>query len=200
MIRKIGIIAQDANSMGFLRGLKKRLGCDAEFVDSPARIGCTQFLTRRNALLAWEYFKKNGVDLIIRFTDADGRRWQEVQRKEKEVFPDEAQSILVCGVAVNNVEEWLCLAPAYLAEFVRVPDSQFSDAGARTGTIKAALVRVKEGNESKSDTIERFVSGAPDDVFKKWLDDAALRRFYQDALVTASHADCNVRNELGESD
>ncbi|MEE9269372.1 MAG: hypothetical protein V3V49_03840 [Candidatus Krumholzibacteria bacterium] len=200
MIRKIGIIAQDANSIGFLRGLKERLECEAELVDPPARIGCTQFLPRNKALLAWEYFKKKRVDLIIRFTDANGSRWQEVQRKEKEVFPQEAQSLLVCGVAVNTVEEWLGLDAAYLAKFVQVPESELADANARTGRIKTALVRAMEGDESKSETIKRFVSDAPAVVFKKWLGDAALRRFYQDSRLAASQADCDVRNELGDAD
>ncbi|RJP35059.1 MAG: hypothetical protein C4547_10120 [Phycisphaerales bacterium] len=198
MIRKIGIIAQDAGSIGFLRGLKARLKCKAELVEPPAPIGCTQFLPRRKALLAWEYFRNRGVDLIVRFTDADGDRWQEVKRKELDVFPPEAQSILVCGVAVNNVEEWLRLDVTYFAGFV---DRSVSDVmNADYGMYKRALGRAMRDCESKSETVERFVVDAPPQTFKRWLDDAALRRLYQDARAAAVRANCDVPNELGEGD
>ena len=139
MIEKIGVIYQDANSLGFLKGLQSRLNCDAELISPPAPIGISQTLTRKQARNAWLYFCKKGVDLIVRFTDADTDRWQDIRRSELEVFPDEANATTVCGVAVDNTENWLALDPSYIAQALDIPEHELMNSAQQTGRIKSAL-------------------------------------------------------------
>jgi len=196
LIRKIGVIYQDRNSLGFLRGLRDRLKCEAELIEPPTVIGKTRQLPRRQARLAWMYFQQHGVDLIVRFTDADGNRWAQVRRDELKVFPDSAHSICVCAVAVENVEDWLALDVEYIAELLHLTPSELRDPVHRSGRIKRALSRQRASAEGQSDITARIVSDAPRDVFRRWLEDSALRRFYEDCRAAATRVDCETPNEL----
>ena len=105
MIERIGAIVQDANSLGLLRGLQARLNCQAEIVEGPRAIGKSSTMKSKQGRIAWAEFQKKTVDLIVRFTDADKGRWQDVRRHELEsVFPKDARSILVCGVARHHAQ------------------------------------------------------------------------------------------------
>ncbi len=196
MITKIGIIYQDGNSIGFLRGLHDRLRCKAEFIAPPAAIGKSQLLTSKQAKSAWAHFQKKGVELIVRFTDADRRRWQEIQRTELSRFPDETKEMVVCGIAVECVEDWLCLDDQYASRELGIPREELADSEHRTGRVKRALVRLRDSSEGASNVMQRLVCGAPTEVFRRWLDDKALRTFYSDCRAAAAKADCETPNEL----
>ena len=196
MITRIGVIYQDANSGEFLRGLKDRLQCEAEIVEPPTPIGKQQVLTRKEANKAWKYFQKKGVDLVVRFTDADQDRWQDVQRWEKERVPPGAESIWIIGIAVENVEQWLCLDQDYLVEKLELVTRDLKDKNTRTGHVKNAIKSIqhsKGGNESVVAELVRRVSPT---VFKRWLKDKALRAFYKECRRAAKDADCELPREL----
>ncbi len=197
MITKIGIIYQDLNSLGFLQGLRDRLGCTAEFVPPPAAIGKQRVLTRKQAKEAWRRFKEKGVDLVVRFTDADGKRWQKTQRDELQRVPDEARSSWICGVAVNNPEEWLALDVAHLASSLNRPPAELADPEKRTGVVKHAIDELAQRNgRKKSEVVARIVRDAPADVFRRWLKNDALRKLYSDCRLAATRANCETPNEL----
>ncbi len=200
MIRSVGIIFQDRNSAGFLAGIRARLNCDATLVDPPAGIGNTRDLPRRQARLAWEYFQKKQVDLVVRLTDADSTRWQDVRRDELKRIPAEASSIWICGVAVENVEQWLCLEPAYLADTLAISKSDLSSPENRVGVIKRAVLMRRHADEDPADVVARLVREAPARVFHRWLSDDALRRFYRDCRDASKRANCDTPNELGDTE
>jgi len=197
LIEKIGVICQDANSLGFLKGLKARLKCQAELIPAPAVVGKSTTMTRRQAKNAWAFFKKNGVDLIIRFTDADNSRWQDVQRSELEIFPEPAKSILVCGVAVRNTEHWLGLMQSYLAETINLPKAQLRTATTDpTNQIKARLRKMREFDQDASDVVALIVENAPTEAFQLMLQHNSFQKFYGDCRAEAKKSDCDVPNEL----
>ena len=200
MINRIGVIYQDRNSFGFLDGLRQRLNCAAQLIAAPAAIGTSRQLTRKQAKQTWQYFQKKGVELVVRLTDADQQRWQEVRRSEEEVFPAEARSMYICGVAVNNTEDWLCLDTHHLAALLAIAPSELADVVHRTDRVKHALSRARRENvdEGLSDMVARIVRDAPSSVFRRWLRDDALQRFYSDCRLAATAADCGTPNELGE--
>ena len=201
MITKIGVIYQDRNSLGFLLGLRDRLKCRAQFVDPPARIGRPQVLPPKGAERAWAHFKERRVDLVIRFTDADRNRWQDVRRDEMAVVPDEAKSMWLCGVAVNDPEEWMCRDAEYLAEVLSIPPEELQNPANRTGRIKRAIgLAAVQSNEDKSETVARIVRDAPAKVFRRWLEDDALRSFYSDCRAAATADECETHNELEATD
>lgn len=199
MITRIGVIYQDPSSLGFLHGLCDRLKCEADFVSPPAPIGINRLLTSKNAKMAWEYFRHKNVDLIVRFTDADKARWQTVRRRELDIFPDAARHLLVCGVAVENMEDWLCIDTHYLAESAGIPRAELADPQHRTGRIKRAIQGLANSGVSKSDAVEKLVADADPEVFKRWLVDESFRDFYTDCRAAATKADCETPNELEPS-
>lgn len=196
MITKIGVIYQDANSIGFLRGIRDRLKCRAEFIGPPTPIGKTRDLPKREALKAWKYFQKKGVQLVVRFTDADRTRWQDVRRREFQRVPDDVKSIWLCGVAVENVEGWLYLDTEYLSGALGLDHSRIGDATTATAHVKKAIIRTRTPDENGSDVVARLVRDAPSAVFRRWLKDRALRAFYSDCRDAAARADCQTPNEL----
>lgn len=196
MIRRIGVIYQDANSFGFLLGLRDRLQCSADLIRPATAIGKTQRITRRGAVLALRYFRGQGVDLIVRFTDADGDPWREIQKREMGVLEEKAPCLRICAVAVDNVEDWLCLDRPYLAESLQVSESELGNLQNRTGVIKRAIAEQARQGERKSEVVARIVREAPPEVFRRWLADPALRSFYSDCRAAASGADCQTPNEL----
>ena len=199
MIRKIGVIYQDANSLGFLCGLRDRLTCEAEFIPPPSRIGTTRDLRASSARLAWRSFKAQGADLVVRFTDSDQGSWQDVRRGGIRVVPPEGRSQWLCGVAVSNVEEWLCLDVDYIANALEIPRSELEDPASRTGRVKRALRQARRGDEDASEVAARLVREAPRAVFRRWLEDKSLRRFYSDCRTAAARDNCDTPNELDQA-
>lgn len=198
MIRKIGVIYQDAISRGFLEGLCARLGCQAELVDPPAAIGTTRDLPRKQARYAWEYFRKQRVDLVVRFTDADRERWQDVRRNDAQRIPSEAGSMWLCGVAVDCVEDWLVLDVSYAERRLQIPVDRLRNAQNRVGAMKSALAATP--TESSRERSRKFVAEAPPDVFRVWLTVDSFRTFYDDCRAAASRAGCETHNEHDEAE
>ena len=185
------------NSRGFLLGVKDRLRCDAELIDPPAAIGAPRVLPRKLAKWAWQYFQKHGADLVVRLTDADGERWQDVQRSELDAIPEQAREMWVCGVAVDNVEDWLHLDVVYLAKKFELIQEELEDVSHRTGRIKRAIGEARKSGEGGGDVVAQFVRDAPPAVFRRWLNNDALRAFYSDCRSAATRAECETPNELG---
>lgn len=195
MIETIGVLCQDRNSFGFLLGLARRLGCNAELVEpASGALAKSTLMSRRQAKLAVLQLTRKRVDLIVRFTDADRNPWQEVRRHELGVFPDEVSSLLVCGVAVENVEHWMALDPAYLESTLEIGGLSALSDEERTGVIKSAVAR--QGAPA-SEATARIVERAPPETVRRWLQaDESFKRFYQDCRAAALRANCDVPNEL----
>jgi len=136
------------------------------------------------------------VNAVVRFTDADRARWQDVRRDELAVFPESAQSVLVCGVAVNNTEEWLALCPEYMGEQLGLDPTAIQNDPDRSSIIKGAIDRKRAADEKGSDVVARLVSSAPEPVFKRWLQEPSFRDFYVECRRIASQFGCQTRNEL----
>ena len=111
-------------------------------------------------------------------------------------FPDEAADTFICGVAVENVEDWLCLDTQYLSEKLQVPREDLEDSAQRTGRIKRALARLGALGDGPTNVVEGFVREAPPKVFRRWLDDKALQAFYSNCRAAATREDCETPNEL----
>lgn len=195
MIRKIGVICEDARSRGFLIGLRDRLDCRAELVESP--FPSPTHLTRKTAKKQADSLQKCGVDLLVRFVDADGRRWQDVEREERSLFPDTYREMLVCGVAVENVENWLALDAEYLASSLHLDPNESQGTALVTGRVKKAIAVQAHDPVAKSEVVARVVRECPDPVFANWLKkDKALRAFYDACRQAANRASCETPNEL----
>ncbi len=197
MIRKIGVIYQDANSLGFLQGLKDRLGCNAELISYPAQIGTVRVMPRRQLKDAWRYFhNKEGVDLVLRLTDADGHSWQEVQRKELARIPEGTRESWVFAVAVECIEDWIALDQPYLAKALGIDPTSLRPGGDRVDIVKNAIKRSRPPNEPTPDAVARIVRDAPPVVMKRWLKDDAFQEFYSECRAAAKRADCSTNNDL----
>lgn len=192
MIQKIGIIVQGPNDEGFLLGLRDRLGCHAEFVGSRNR-GKNKISVRRDARKNWLFFQQKNVDLVIRLTDSDADRWQDVKREETRSFPEEMRSLLVCGVAEGTVEMWMSLDRSYLEQQLGIAESEVISREHIVGRIKSALRRHRSGLPYDQ-VVSNLVRQAP---FKEWLKNPSLRAFYEDCKNAAlREGDCPVNDDL----
>ncbi|MCH7632149.1 MAG: hypothetical protein IIB59_02960 [Planctomycetes bacterium] len=162
----------------------------------PTAIGTPRVMPRRTLKLAWVYFQKRGVELIVRLTDADGKRWQDVRRDELERVPDGTGEMWVFAVAVDCTEDWLALQPAYLAEKLQLDQVDLAASSHRADAVKRAIKRVQKPDEASPNVVRRIVRDAPGDVARKWLQDKSFRRFYLDCRAAASRANCDTTNEL----
>lgn len=198
MISKLGVIYQDINSLGFLQGLQQRLKCEAELVRSNTTAGRSQYMTSAQARQAWNYFQNQGVDAVIRLTDADLQPWQEVKRTELKVFPKALRNshLLVCGVAVNNTEEWLALDAQDLARRLGQNATRLPSGPDRTDVVKKWIRNAVEPGRTKSEVVRRLVLEAESNVFKAWLRDESFRDFYQECRNLAERFNCDTPNEM----
>lgn len=194
-ITRIGAIYQDVYAKGFLEGLKERLGCTAELIPPPGHVGKTRNMTRKQARNAWMYLQ-NRADIVVRLTDADGLRWQDVNHGEQEAFPEATKSVLVCGTAVNNTEDWLALDTGRLAKELGVEKADIQASPERSSVIKAAVVRSRRDDESVANVVKRLVQNAPPSVFKRWLQEPSLNDFYCECRRIATSMQCDTPNEL----
>jgi len=115
---------------------------------------------------------------------------------EEDIFPREGRSLLVVGVAVENVEDWLGLDTSYIAGCLSVDSSLLEDQRWRSDRIKRAIDRQDHSIESTGEIVARIVRDCPHDVFRRWLDDDALRAFYSACRQAAQRANCETPNEL----
>jgi hypothetical protein len=198
MIERIGVVCQDRNSFGFLQGIRRRLKCAADLVEpTTGGLGKSTTMTRRQAKLAALDLQRKRVDLLVRFTDADGGRWQEIARHEQAVFPAELGSMLVCGIAFDNTEQWLGLDRKYIGKVLEIPDVEAIPKEQLTGVIKNAIAQQRQSDEPVWEVTARLVAQAPADVFRLWLKcDESLREFYRACRHAALRQDCEVPNEL----
>ncbi len=158
MIERIGAVCQDRNSFGFLEGIKRRLQCNAELIEPmTGALGKSTTMTRKQATLASLDLTNKRVDLIVRFTDADRNRWQDIRRHEQNLFPSEIGSIIVCGVAVNNTEQWLALDRQYIGQALRIANAAELVSEQLTGAIKSAIARRRSPDEPVSEVTARLV-------------------------------------------
>lgn len=194
MIQRIGIIVQGPNDRGFLLGIRDRLGCHAELVGSRNR-GKNKISVRRDARANWLFFQQQNVGLVVRLTDSDADRWQNVKREEIKSFPEEMRSLLVCGVAEGAVEIWMSLDRSYLEQQLGIAESEVMSREHIVGRIKSALRRHRSGLPYDQ-VVSNLVRQAPSEVFKKWLEHPSLRDFYENCKNAAlRERDCPINDE-----
>ena len=199
MIQRIGVLCQDRISFGFLEGIKQRLKCPAILVEpTTGGLAKSTMMTRKQAKLAWADLRKKGVDLLVRFTDSDAHRWQDVARHELNAFPEESRELLVFGVANRNVEDWLAADLDYLADILGIPRGTLASDPNHSDAIKAGIARCRSPNEGESEFVSKIVAGAPVEVFRRWLRIDSLQSFVSDCRAAAARANCPTPNELEE--
>lgn len=199
MIRRILAVCQGPNDVGFLRGLRERLGCPADLInafDLPILRQRETITKRSDARAIWDECQRLGADLIVRITDADGKAVQDVVKHERYRFPSQAQSALICGACDRSIEHWLALDIAYAAASLGFHQEDYpSDKRGQSGFIKERLRSTRQSQESYADRVERFVREAPPATMRIWLDDPGFCQFYDDCRRIAAQHQCEVTNE-----
>lgn len=196
MIRRILVVAQGPNDVGFLKGLRDLLECDAELTTcladgKEARLRDHVTRSRQDAQYIWD--QRGEVDLIVRLTDGDTAKPQDTLRAELARWPEQAREMLICGVCDRDVEHWMCLDVDYAARALnfdkgRLPERREE----RSGFIKN---RIREQCPSgEYDTfVARFVAGAPRETIRRWLQNPAFRQFHDHCVRAARRHDCRVK-------
>ncbi len=204
MIRQILAVSQGPNDLGFLQGLKDRLGCDAKLIASselPILRQRGSITKRTDGRLIWDESRRLGADLIVRITDADDQPVRDVLRQECQKYPEEAHSVLLCGACDPDIEHWLSLDLDYTMEQLDFNDTDYpKQRHDRSGFIKQKLQNTRQDQESFSERVARFVREAPPETMRIWLDNASFSHFYDDCRRMAIQHSCEVRNERNKED
>ncbi len=203
MIRKVILLAQGPNDVGFVRGLQRRLGCQAEMIDFTSDPGLRlrgQTMTARDVKRTLRKLHEESGDLLVRLTDADESRAARVAQREKERFEQHGEERVVVGVCDPDVEAWITADLAYAAEILdfergKVP----KDRVGRSGFIKSRIAgKARELSLTETDFVEQFIAQVPSEVMRRWLSThsgKAFRRFYDECVAAAQRAACPVQDE-----
>lgn len=197
MIERILVVGQGPNDLGFLDGLRQLLGCRAELVNrlsdgSEARLRGHVTRAKQDAKYIWDH--RGDVDLIVRLTDGDTDRPQDTIREELDRWPPEAHPLLVCGVCDRDVEHWMSLDPDYVARQLGFGGRQLPRRREeRSGFIKNRIKERCAGQDYLA-FVAGFVSNAPSETLRHWLDNAAFSRFYDQCRGAAQQHTCPVKN------
>lgn len=201
MIRRIALVGQGPNDIGFVNGLKDRLGCDAKLVDLTSR----PILRSRGSYTRSKDAKlitgeAQGADLVIRITDAAKDRWQKVVREEKKRYPNELQGRFICGACERDIEHWMALDPRYAAKQLHFEVEDLPKQRAdRTGFLKHHIQRRVTGGDYV-EFVSQFVRDASPQTMKQWLRNPAFRQFYDECIAAAKRANCDVNDERSRSE
>ncbi|MBI4579934.1 MAG: hypothetical protein HY718_09550 [Planctomycetes bacterium] len=199
MIRKIILVGQGPNDIGFLEGLRDRLGCDAELLDYTDRPVLRQrgtYTRRKDADLIWREFQAAGGDLLIRLTDGDTHSTKTVINTEIRRYPAEAEGLLVCGVCDRDVEHWMGLDRGYLCEYLDcLPTDVPNERQDFTRFVKSRLERIAGDDRDFRGAVAAFVRRASRSTMKAWLEHPSFATFYDDCRQAAIRDDCPVPNE-----
>jgi hypothetical protein len=199
MIRKVLVVGQGPNDVGFLRGIRDRLKCEAELIDYrsvPLLRQRGSYTRRTDARLIWSEAQRLGVDLVVRLTDGDITQPAQVAQDEIERFPVGARERLVCGVCNRDIEHWICLDPRYCAkEFGFDVADLPEERAARSGFIKNRITKMVSTGSSYDEVVATYVLRAPTETLKQWLSDPAFARFYDDCRRAALREECSVETE-----
>lgn len=196
MIEHVAVVWQGPNDIGFIAGLRDRLGCAAKLVR--ARRRGNKYIAKHEAKKIVVGLMGERFDLIIRLTDSDAEDWRQVQRVETDNWPDQVRSQLVCGVAEGTIEVWLALSRGYLEKQFGIPANEILPRSALIGRVKAALRKSVPAGDY-ADRIRHFVADAPKEVMRQWLTDASFRDFYvqcRDAAIRDRDCKNQVHDEL----
>lgn len=199
MIHRIGCIVQGPNDLGFLMGLRQRMGCDAELVQLAIR-GANKLTLRSQAQQVAQHIERERVDIVIRLTDADDPRepWQQVKRTEHDRFPASVASLVVVGVTTGGIESWITADRPYLEASLACSLNNVTDARELISLIKEAM-RKHPRKPDYAQVMADLVAKAEVGVFRSWLDaQPSLQRFYMDCrrFLKQNHPDCNFNDEI----
>ena len=199
MIRNIVLIGQGPNDIGFLEGLRDRLGCHAEITDyrDEPILRKKGTLTRPKdaRLIINRCLSRQPVDLVVRLTDGDTKRPQDIARKERTRFPERIDSLFICGVCDRDIEAWLTLDVSHLARTLGFDPTELPvDREARSAFIKNRITRSLQQDQTYTAFVADFVRQAPSSVVKRWLANPAFSAFYDDCRAAAERHDCEVTN------
>ncbi|HSW46552.1 MAG TPA: hypothetical protein VLM89_13375 [Phycisphaerae bacterium] len=199
MIEHIVLIGQGPNDIGFLEGLRDRLGCHAQITDYRN----LTILRQRGSLtrpkdarqIIQQCFSRQPVDLVIRLTDGDSQQPQAVAQKERRRFPDRVDSLFICGVCDRDIEAWLALDVPYLAKTLGFnPADLPEDREAKSAFIKNRIKKSLGPAQTYTTFIADYVKNAPPRTLKQWLANPAFSAFYDDCRTAANSHNCEITN------
>lgn len=196
MIQQILIVAQGPNDVGFLRGLRDRLGCAAQLVDYTSGDKLLrqrgQFTRKKDAQLICSNYSH--IDLIVRLTDGDIKQPQKVKREEQSRWPTEAQDILAFGVCDRDIEHWMCLDLDYAEKELEFDRAQLPNNREQKSSFIKNRIDKRRGNQDYTAFVADFVINAPPATVRRWLDNPAFSDFYDQCRAAAQRHDCEVKN------
>ena len=185
---RIGFIVQGSTDSAFIEGLKGRW-CKHATLESLGYRGSK--LRPRDYSKACKEAWHKGCDVVVILTDSDNEHLNPVYKAEKSHLDAEVEHYVVLGVAVRNIECWICANPEYIAQgYPCDPDDLRVDDP--KSAFQTALGITKY--EKKEEEIALLVCNYPS--LKPMLQKPSFKRFYDEATDFAQRNDCQIPNEM----
>lgn len=184
---KIGYSVQGSTDRALLYGLAQRWCPRAELVEGHFRGRTRESLRREYAKICDEFVFK-AADVMVFLTDADDRNWRDVQRDDREKFPQERLSLAIHGVADRNIECWICANHEYVAERLGIPADELHLADPK-GRFETAMGIDRD--DRKESAISDLVKDAP---LRSWLRNPSFEDFYEQVRDLSQRLGCEIEN------
>ena len=183
---KIGYVVEGINDYLFLTGLRDRW-CEHATLES---------LNYRGSLHPRKYpnvckegrFK--GCDVVVILTDSDNSDWNTAYKNQKAHLDADIEYV-VLGVAVRNIECWICADPDYIAKHYPCDPKSLRVSDPKSAFHTALSI---SKYDKKEEDIVLLVSNYPS--LKPMLELQSFRRFYKEARDYAQRNGCAIPNEL----
>ncbi len=184
---KIGWIVEGSTDKAFLYGLKKRWCPEAELIELGFR---GSKLRPRNYPKSCAQARHDNCNFVVILTDSNNSDLNTVYKNERQYLKAEHKHFTVIGVAVRNIECWICADADYIASKYHGDPNDL-----RSGDPKRVFQKMLAITtfDKKENEIEELVCQHPN--FKPLLSLASFSRFYTDICNLAKQNGCYIPNE-----
>lgn len=184
---KIGYAVEGSTDRALITGLAARWCPQALLVEGAFR-GSTGMSLRREYRKICDEFIIKEVDVMVFLTDANGQDWREVQRNERQHFPEDRFHQSMHGVCDRNVECWLCADTGWIASQLGAEAVAFEVEDPKRVFERGIGINRDDRKEKQ---IADLVRDAP---LRNWLHNRSFEDFYQQIWHLSGTTGCAIEN------
>jgi hypothetical protein len=183
----IGYAVEGSTDRAFVTGLRERWCPQALLVEGAFR-GSTGLSLRREYKKICDEFAIKGVNVMVFLTDGNGADWRDVQKNEREHFPEERRDQAIHGVCDRNIESWICRDRHWISHRLGGEAATFEVEDPKHAFERAIGITRDDRKEAE---IAALVAAAP---LNNWLSAPSFEDFYEQARDLSQTKTCEIEN------
>jgi hypothetical protein len=183
----IGYSVEGSTDRALIKGLHMRWCPEAPLIEGAFR-GATSLSLRREYSKICAEFTMKGVDVMVFLTDGNAQDWREVQRNERDHFPQARLGFAIHGVPDRNVECWICQDRVWIAGQLGVTRDSLEGEDPKSAFERAMDITRDDKKETE---IAELVRQAP---LHSWLLSVSFEDFYEQVRDASQRSECEIEN------